>query len=320
METVVEELSASYLRAHGFDVVEARELGGGVSNVVLMAVVRDGEKLVFKQSLPKLRVADEWLFDQKRIVNERRCMEWLERAMPGSAPIVRFHDDANFIFGMSCAPEGGRNWKEALLDGDTDEPTAERVGAMLAEFHRKAATDVIARKTFADIEVFIQGRVDPYHRFTARAHPDLAPAIDAEVQRMLAHRVTLVHGDYSPKNLFAYPDRVLMLDFEVAHWGDPAFDVAFCLTHLLLKVIHFRERADEYLRVAQAYWRGYGPTAEEEANTLRELGCLLLARIDGKSKEDYIRLDSEKQQARDVARWLLLERPPSIEAVWEKLQ
>lgn len=315
-------LNAEYLESRGFAVRRAEELSGGVSNVVLM-VETDAECLVFKQSLAKLRVAEEWLFDQKRIINERRCMEMLSDLLPGSAPRVRFADDENFIFGMTCAPPGGQLWKTALLDGDTDTTAAARVGGMLAEMHARAATDPRTQAWFGDQEVFIQGRIDPYHRFTARAHPDLAPLIEAEVARMLAHRTTLVHGDYSPKNLFVYPDSVLMLDFEVAHFGDPAFDVAFCLTHLLLKVIHFPSRRAEYLRVAEAYWQGYssvpGLDPDVEQNTIRELACLMLARIDGKSKEDYIIMEHEKQQARDLARWLFVSRPASLATVWEEL-
>src|SRR5215510_8996231 len=117
--TAVTELSVDYLRNRGLRIMRAEELGGGVSNVVL-SVETPQERLVFKQSLPKLRVADEWLFDQTRIINERRCMEWLSKHVPGSAPEVRFHDDENFIFAMSFPPEGGRLWKSALLEGDTD--------------------------------------------------------------------------------------------------------------------------------------------------------------------------------------------------------
>lgn len=321
-ERPIDELSAEYLRSRGLDIRDARELGGGVSNIVLWAEL-PGETLVFKQSLPKLRVAEEWLYDQRRIFNERRCMEWLETALPGRAPRVRFRDDENFIFGMSAAPEGGRNWKTALLDGDADVETARSAGAMLGEMHARAAAEPALADEFGDSDLFIQGRIDPYHRFTARAHPDLAPLIDAEVARMLSHRVTLVHGDYSPKNLIAYsgpPAEVMMLDFEVAHWGDPAFDTAFCLAHLLLTAIHFPARRSDYLAVAQAYCQGYGDGPAREADTLAELGCLLLARIDGKSKEDYIATEDERAEARHLARWLLVSRPSVLGELWEKLE
>jgi 5-methylthioribose kinase len=175
---------------------------------------------------------------------------------------------------------------------------------------------------FGDTELFIQGRIDPYHRFTARAHPDLAPLIEAEVERMLGHRLALVHGDYSPKNLIVYggpPAHVLMLDFEVAHWGDPAFDVAFCLAHLLLTAIHLPSRRREYLEVASAYCRGYQGGLARERDILAELGCLLLARIDGKSKEDYITTGEEREEARLLARWLLTEQPGQLGALWARM-
>ena len=314
---LIEELSADYVAARGFAVRSAEELGGGVSNIVLR-VETEGECLVFKQSLPKLRVAEEWLFDQRRILNERRCMEFLSAILPGSAPIVRFQDDANFVFAMTCAPPGGLIWKQELLDGKADAIASERAGALLGEMHRRSANDMNARKCFSDWEIFRQGRVDPYHRRVMQAHPDLAAWIEAEIARMHGHRVTLVHGDYSPKNLFVYPDRVVMLDFEVAHWGDPAFDVAFCLTHLLLTAIHFPSRRHEYLKVADAFWTGYGDDTVAE-NTLRELACLLLARIDGKSKEDYITKESEKEMARNLARWIVREEPHSMARIWEQL-
>ncbi len=318
-----EPLSGDYLRQQGIDVIEVRPLGGGVSNDVLWVRTPAGN-LVFKQSLSRLRVAEEWLFDQGRIVNERRCMEWLEQAMPGSAPMVRYRDDGNFIFGMTAVPDGGRVWKEALLAGEADEDAARSVGVLLREFHDRAAADANVARTFAGQDVFIQGRIDPYHRFTATRHPDLKPWIDAEVDRMLSHRRTLVHGDYSPKNLFVFQAPIqggrqaMMIDFEVAHWGDPAFDLAFCLTHLILTTIHFPKRQRDFIQTARAYWSGYAPDAETAENAVRELGCLLLARIDGKSKEDYIVTESERSAARSLARDLITTSSPGIDRVWER--
>lgn len=314
----IEELSARYVAARGFAPSATRELGGGVSNIVLQAETEKG-CLVFKQPLARLRVSEEWLFDRRRVVNERRCMELLNEILPGAAPEVRFADDENFVLAMTCAPPGGREWKKALLAGEADTAAAERAGALLGQMHRRAAARAGVRELFSDWEVFRQGRIDPYHRRVMEAHPDLAGWIGAEIARLEAHRATLVHGDYSPKNLFIYPDRVLMLDFEVAHWGDPAFDVAFCLAHLLLTAIHLADRRREYTEVARAFWRGYGDESLA-VNTLRELACLLLARVDGKSKEDYITLEREKNEARELARWIIREEPRTLDALWERLR
>lgn len=309
------ENAHEYLLARGLVPAEAQAviepLGGGISNLVMQVSLPD-DCFVFKQSLPKLRVKEDWPFDQARIFIERDCMALLGDLLPpGSVPRVRFWDDENFIFGMSCAPPGGILWKRALLDGQIDLTTAERAGVLLADLHNRAAADPRVRTRFAGHPNFIQGRVDPYHWTTAKAHPDLAHLIEAEVQRMLHTRLTLVHGDYSPKNIFVYPDHLLLLDFEVAHYGDPAFDTAFCLNHLILKAIKYPERGARYLMAGRTFWRAYAARLSLatdppiEATTIRELGCLLLARIDGKSKIEYIADEPTRDLARRLARDIL---------------
>lgn len=315
MIEIAPENARDYLLARGLAPAEVQAviepLGGGISNLVMQVSLPD-DCFVFKQSLPKLRVKEDWPFDRARIFIERDCMALLGDLLPpGSVPRVRFWDDENFIFGMSCAPPGGILWKRALLDGQIDLTTAERAGVLLADLHNRAAADPRARTRFASHSNFIQGRVDPYHWTTAKAHPDLARLIEAEVERMLHTRLTLVHGDYSPKNIFVYPDHLLLLDFEVAHYGDPAFDTAFCLNHLILKAIKYPERGARYLMAGRTFWRAYAARLSLamdppiEATTIRELGCLLLARIDGKSKIEYIADEPTRDLARRLARDIL---------------
>jgi 5-methylthioribose kinase len=293
-------------------------LGWGVSNVV-MRVQSDGRCFVFKQSLPRLRVQDDWRIDRRRIFVERDAMALFGEILPpGSVPAVEFSDEENFVLGMSCAPPDGRLWKEDLMAGQIDLAAARRAGILLARMHNRAAGREGVRERFGDPAIFIQGRVDPYHHTAARAHPDLAPVIHAEVERMLRTRRTLVHGDFSPKNIFVYPDHLLLLDFEIAHFGDPAFDAGFLLTHLLLKTVRFPERAPRYLAAAREFWRAYAANLESavaveiDRTTVRELGCLLLARIDGKSKAEYITEEPMRNVARQLARYILLEEPRSV--------
>jgi Phosphotransferase enzyme family len=300
-------------------------LGWGISNIVLKVII-DDDVFVMKQSLPKLRVKDDWPFDRDRILLERDCMTVLGDLLPaGTVPTVRFSDDENFVFGMSCAPAGGVFWKEALLDGRVDEEAAARAGQWLADMHALPARHPEVAQRFAGVNNFIQGRVDPYHRTAARVNPDLAGMVEAEVGRMLQVRVALVHGDYSPKNLFLYPDHVLVIDFEVAHVGDPAFDTAFLLNHLILKAIRRPELLELYLAAAKRFWRAYIdrinlPTSYDvEAATVRELGCLLLARIDGKSKIEYITDEGRRGFTRDLARSILVGRATTINPVIDDL-
>jgi 5-methylthioribose kinase len=285
--------------------VTVEELGGGISNVVLRVTAAE-RCMVVKQSLPKLRVRADWPFDQRRTLGERDCLTLLGRLVPGAVPEMLYCDEASFTLVMSCVPPGGVLWKDDLLRGGPEPLAAGRAGELLGRIHRLAAGDEWARERFADQTVLVQGRTDPYHAAAAALHPELAPAIEAEVERMLATRRTLTLGDYSPKNIFVYPDRVVAIDFEVAHWGDPGFDVAFCLTHLALKAIRFDER---HLAGADSFWRAYcAEGADElcdEEGLVRELGCLLLARIDGKSPVEYIEDEATKDVVRALAARLI---------------
>ena len=146
--------------------------------------------------------------------------------------------------------------------------------------------------------MFVDARIDPFHREVARHHPELAAAIDAEIDRVHRSKRVLAWGDASPKNVFVYPDRVCFFDVEIAHWGDPAFDVAYFLTHLILKATVLEAIRGQVLGCAAAFWAAYlrsVPAWEGiEADTLAEVGCLLLARIEGKSPAAYVRESADK--------------------------
>ena len=231
--------------ADGRDAV-AEFLGGGVSNIVIKVDV-DGagdRGLVLKQSLPKLRVEDDWFADRKRIHRERAGIDYLvgNDYLAGrhedaggfratwSVPRVVDEDRENFVFVMTAAPRDGANWKEQLLGGHIDVVVAERVGSMLGEIHGSSmvvGADVPdGLEEFGDLECFVQLRIDPYHRATALAHPDLADVLESEASRMLPgveDRRALVHGDFSPKNIIVNGQgnaaEVFLLDFEWCIWG-----------------------------------------------------------------------------------------------------
>jgi 5-methylthioribose kinase len=196
------------------------------------------------------------------------------------------------------------------MRGDVSLDVAARAGTLLAAIHTRSADDPVAREQFDDLMPLLQGRIDPYYRTAARRNPALAPAIRAEIERQLAARSALVLGDFAPKNMIAYPDHLLILDFETAHYGDPSFDVAFMLTHLLLKSLARRDLGADLLRAAhtfhRAYKRGCGTVADDECATVKQLGCLLVSRVDGKSPVEYLRDDTSKDKVRALARELLL--------------
>jgi 5-methylthioribose kinase len=307
-----------YLHSRGLLPPEADasavELGGGVSNVVVR-VGWDRDCLVLKQALPRLRVAERWDFDPSRTRVEHDCLRALATLLPPKhVPALRFYDDESGVLGMSCVPPGGREWKRDLLAGRIEPSAPTSAGRLLAAIQNASVLDPALPHLFESQLVLLQGRIDPFHRTAAARNPDVAAAIGAEVERTLAQRRALALGDFSPKNIFVYPEHALILDLETAHWGDPAFDPAFCLTHLVLKAMSFRERAGAYLDAASTFWRAYlteiGPWVadkeEIERNVVAELGCVLLARIDGKSPAEYVP-EEVREAVRRRAREILLD-------------
>jgi 5-methylthioribose kinase len=312
--TVGEYLESTGLLPVG-SVVQVTELGGGVSNVVL-GVESAELSCVVKQSLPRLRVVEEWLAKRERAVTEARALTLAASLVPGSVPRVLDLDADRYAFTIERAPASWRNWKDDLLSGVADATVAGRVATLLATWHA-GTRDAAAAEAFADREGFEQLRIDPYYRAVAHAHPDLAATVEHHVEQLLRPGRCVVHGDYSPKNVLVGDGALWIIDFEVAHFGDPAFDLAFMLNHLFLKALHAPEAADGYLRCAEVFWDTYaagvpGSLEPDAAATLGQVGCLMVARVDGKSPAEYLGA-RERERARSLGRRLLTEAPQSLD-------
>jgi len=318
------DTAADYLHSRGIDAAGTRisELGGGVSNTVLL-VEGNGPRFILKQALGKLRVQDDWFSDRNRIFRESAALQWAVPHLPdGSVPTILFEDRENFLFAMTAAPAHARTWKSLLLEGEFDSRPTECIARMLAAMVRASWCDVESERLFGDQTVFDQLRLDPYYRTTAARHPDLAPHFDRLMRKSFARRVGVVHGDWSPKNFLVSEGAVMAIDFEVVHFGDPAFDTAFLLNHLLLKSFYRPQWSGELAGLAQRFWEVYraGIPADcdwIEAATLAHLGCLLLARIDGKSPAEYITAPSLREHIRGFARNLILAPPARVSDVFE---
>jgi aminoglycoside phosphotransferase (APT) family kinase protein len=317
---------AGFLADHGVvprgETCAVEALGGGISNDVWRIRWSNGD-IVVKQALPFLRVAEVWAYTVDRSRTEHRCLSTINRLLgPGHAPEVLFFDDETHVFAMTTAPPGGTQWKELLLADRIDPRDAYRAGDLLGRIHLASSTDATTGDDFDDLTTMIEGRIDPYHRTVASRHEDLAPIIDAEITRLLADRRSLVLGDYAPKNLIAYPDTMLVLDVEVAHWGDPVFDVAFCLNHLCLKALHLTRHRALLAGLARAFvsaYRDRAPHLVDEPGTIAELGILMVARVDGKSPAEY--LDQRSiPAARAIGRSLLIDPPGTIYDAIERVE
>jgi 5-methylthioribose kinase len=291
-------------------------LGGGISNDVLAVRGAAGE-LVVKQALPKLRVAADWRSDVGRIHREAACQRWLGQVLgPGEVPAVRAEDRDRHVLVMDRAPAGCRNWRDELLAGRGTPAQAAAAGDLLGRLHAAGRAEVAIRAELAGQAVFDELRLDPYLRTAAAANPPVAPRLLALVAELAASQETVVHGDFSPKNLLLAEGHLILLDHEVAHLGDPRFDLGFLFTHLLLKAFHVTL---DYAALLPAAWAAYGARyAMAEAAWLPLLGAVLLARLDGKSPAGYLSR-AEEDRLRPLAYELLGGEHPTLAAVVARL-
>ncbi len=296
--------------------MSVRELGGGVSNTVLLVEGKgsrgEERRWVVKQSLEKLRVKDDWRSERNRIFREAEAIQALGPVLgPETVPQIVHVGHNDYLFVMTAAPAGSATWKEALLEGQVNMAVARQAGKLLARMITASHHHPSFRTAFAERAVFDQLRIDPYYRTTAARHPDVCPLIRKLIHDSWQTRSALVHGDFSPKNMLVQDTHIFLIDFEVVHWGDPAFDAGFLLNHLFLKAFHQPQFAGPYFLAAREFWgelvRGTAALGDFETMTLRHLGALMLARIDGKSPVEYIRDETTKEHARRFAKWLMLE-------------
>jgi len=289
-------------------------LAGGVSSDIWRIDTARGT-VCAKRALAKLRVAADWRAPIDRNRYEARWLEVANEASPGSAPrVLGQHEDLGVLVMTWLAPAEHRLWKELLRRGDSDLATAHAVGATLGRIHAYSAARPALAARFDTDTIFFDIRLEPYLLATARRHPDLAPALEQLVATTATTKRALVHGDVSPKNIVIGPAGPVFLDAECAWWGDPSFDLAFCLNHLLLKCLWTPTATDGFLAAFDALAAAYLDTVDWEPRESIErraaalLPGLLLARVDGKSPVEYIDDDADRERVRRVA-GALLRRP-----------
>jgi aminoglycoside phosphotransferase (APT) family kinase protein len=292
-------------------------LTGGVASDI-WKVTSDSTVFAVKRALAKLRVAADWQVPVSRNASEVAWMETAGRIVPGIAPRVLAHDaDAGFFAMEYLDPEQHRLWKTELRDGRADPEFARRVGDALGGIHAATAGRADPAQ-FNATDVFHAIRLEPYLEATGRKHPDVAAQMERLVETTRKNRFTLVHGDVSPKNILCGPNGPVFLDAECAWVGDPAFDVAFCLNHMLLKCLWTPSAIVKFLACFEAFSTSYlkhvnwEPQAAIERRIAGLLPALLLARVDGKSPVEYVTDESQTQLVRDFAIPLIASRRETL--------
>lgn len=286
-------------------------LSGGVSSLIVRVDTRRGP-LCVKQALPELKVATHWSAPLSRNLAEVAWMREVSAYLPRAVPKILGEDASSYTFAMQwLAPEQHPVWKTQLRDGIADPAFAAQVATLVASIHAQTAHRAELAVAFANNRNFFELRLDPYFVAASTVHADCAPSLQQLVERTASTRLALVHGDISPKNILAGPSGPVILDAECAWYGDPAFDVAFCLTHLLAKCLWRPTSSPAFLACFDAFAEAYlsradwEPRAALEARIAHLLAGILLARVDGKSPLEYLD-DASREVQRAFARCFVL--------------
>jgi tRNA A-37 threonylcarbamoyl transferase component Bud32 len=300
-------------------------LVGGISSLIVKADLAIGPVCV-KRALPQLKVSADWRVPVER---NRAEVAWLGLAAgvhPGCVPRLRGDDPIGNAFAMEYLdPKAYPVWKAQLMAGVVEIATAMAVGGQLAAIHRATAGNEEVARRFATDATFRAIRLDPYLAAAGRVHPTCSAALDALIVVTASTKLALVHGDVSPKNILVGPEGPVFLDAECAWYGDPAFDLAFCLNHLFLKCLYRPDRAEPLLEAASAMRAAYlgvvdweqPPTLE--ARVARLLPGLMLARVSGKSPVEYLTAGRDKDRVWGFAERHLLtpvETVPDLVERW----
>lgn len=303
----------------------------------------EGYCFVVKQPLPKFRTQQEWLVDVARVEVERDCAMLLADILPaGSVPEVLWYDEANHVLAIACVPTDSVLWKTHLMSGGVSIDAAQQAGVLLAMMHSCTLHNADAQKRYGDPTFFIQQRTEPYFKTLSDLHPGMSARIERVIERLLRDPLCLIHGDFSPKNIFLVPKKddaepaetgkparlplshLTLLDFEVAFYGNPAFDVATLVNHLLLKSFHLGKAWRARMMAVDAFVKSYANAVPPELSQRVEtdggmlLGALLLARIDGKSPAEYIQDDALREKIRKTGLSILADPDAGLETAIDR--
>lgn len=284
-------------------------LQGGVSNKTVLVERASGDAWVLKQALPKLRVQVDWFSPVERVHREALGLRWLERIAPPetTTPLV-FEDFQHHLIAMQAVPRPHENWKQMLLRGEVVPEQVDQFAVLLGTIHREGAwRRAELEPVFGDRGFFESLRLEPYFGFTADQVPEARTFLLELIDETRSHVETLVHGDYSPKNVLVHNGRLVLLDHEVIHFGDPTFDLGFSLTHFLSKAHHLPERRSAFADAARGYWDRYRAmvlaerwTEDLDGRAVRQTLGVLLARVRGRSPLEYLEQIERERQARTV--------------------
>lgn len=314
----------------------AIELAWGVSNIVIR-IDTPVRSFVVKQSREQLRTKIDWFSQLDRIWREVDVLRSLESLLPaGAVPRVLSEDRDNYLFTMEAVEADHRVWKADLLSGVFDTSIAETLAGHLASIHRGSTGRQELAERMSDQTVFDELRLDPFYRYVAETCPRFQTPLTTLIENTSTRRDCLVLADFSPKNILLTSTGPVIVDFETGHFGDPGFDIGFFLSHLLLKTVMHHRQHSEAIAPARRFWSVYFDQLSTEPapawltdhsrepgferQSVQHLAACMLARVDGKSRVDYLNEAWQPELIRNYCHQLLTGEQSEIPEAFDLLE
>jgi 5-methylthioribose kinase len=327
-----------YLRKVGLispgDRLSVEKAGDGNINWVRRArIPGDGRSWVVKQARPALERFPEYQVSTRRIVMEARYYETvapLDRRR--LCPRVHLFDAGARVLVLEDLGDAERMDRAQARGADVRD-VARELGAFLGAVHADTRDPALARRFRNDDMQRLHGEHIfrlPYRENTfplspaLRARADaiaadasLLAAIAAAYVRYLEPRGALVHGDVQSGNILlesAGPQlHARLLDAEIAHVGDPAFDVGILAAHLWLPGVA-RGAPGEAQPAVRTLWDAYRTAAgdADARDVLRYAGIEMLRRTIGAARVPWVERDDAAQAVLDAGIDLIRAERPSL--------
>jgi aminoglycoside phosphotransferase (APT) family kinase protein len=296
-------------------------VGNGASSEIYRVELGWGTICV-KRALPNIKFSGDGLLPAERSNFES---EWLRlvRGIIGNA-VPEVLGEQPGLFAMEYLdPDHHTTWATLLKNGDINPSTAAEIGRMLGRIHAATAHNFSVAQRFASDRIFHAARIEPLLLAAAQVQPGVATRLRQIALNTEHSKFALVHGDFSPKNFLIGPKGPVLLDAECAWYGDPAFDLSLCLSHLLVECVLRPQWRDYYLTCYTAFCAAYAqrvtwemPEQTDERAALL-LPALVLAHAYGRLLSESLKRDSDRERVASLARALLLDPVVRLGAVRE---
>jgi 5-methylthioribose kinase len=192
------------------------------------------ETLYVRQSRYYVKAHEDLQRDPGRVDTEAKALAFIDRIVPGVVPKVIRIDRTNSVLILSDIKLGGQLLADELAAGRVHPEAGPQFGSTIGEI-QKATFGLSLGQILGDASIVESSNKNSYLGARTEAPLRLYPE---QTQQLLEDSAKaarcFVMGDLSPKNIFVEEQSVRFLDLERTSTGDPAYDPAYVITHLLI--------------------------------------------------------------------------------------